>query len=306
MTDKNQGEIYLITNIKNGKKYVGQTVCRHPSGRKGGSKNRWTKHLRNAKNEKKQCVALENSIKKYGENNFKLEVLIECNKQMLNYYEIKFIELYNSVYPFGYNIEKGGTGTHKVLNDYTKKKIAKSNRFSRVSKEDKNRILESMKKLNINELPIGIHFNHNTKQKSEGFKVGYNYINRSFIAKGRTLTEKLYQALTYIDLIKREDEEGIKEFDKKLVSDSLILMNKAKNKIKDSIALEAMKKINIDILPMYVRYEKRSNRFYVKKPNESNKYFTKNNAEESLKEAINYINISNGNQSEGLVNPVTA
>jgi group I intron endonuclease len=306
MTDKNQGEIYLITNIKNGKKYVGQAVCRHPSGRKGGAKNRWTRHLRNSKDGNQNCVALENAIKKYGKNNFKLEVLIQCNKEMLNYYEIKFIKLYNSLYPFGYNLEEGGTGKEKVLNGYTKTKISIANRFSRVSEEDKNKILQSMKELNINEMPIGIHYNHNTKGGSEGFKVGYNYFNRSFIAKGRTLTEKLQQALTYLDLLKREDKEGIEEFDKKLVSDSFILMNKAKNKIKDSTAIEVMKKLNIDILPMYVRYEKRSSRFYVKKPKESNKYFTKDNPEQSLKEAINYINSSNGNRSEGLVNPMMA
>ena len=50
-----------------------------------------------------------------------------------------------------------------------------------------------------------------------------------------------------------------------------------------------MKKLNIDTLPLYIRYEKRNERFFVKKPNEPNKYFSKNNPTKSLEEALNYL-----------------
>jgi hypothetical protein len=48
--------------------------------------------------------------------------------------------------------------------------------------------------------------------------------------------------------------------------------------------------IKIQEIPLYIYYEKRSNRFYVKIPGKGSKYFTKNNPEKSLIESINYIN----------------
>lgn len=39
--DIDKGEIYLITNMKNNKKYIGQTVSRLSIGRKYGTNNRW-------------------------------------------------------------------------------------------------------------------------------------------------------------------------------------------------------------------------------------------------------------------------
>jgi hypothetical protein len=306
MTDKDEGEIYLITNTATGKQYVGQTVCRHPSGRKGGARNRWMRHLRNALEEKKNCTALESAIRKYGEKSFTLEVLIKCNKNMLDYYEIKFIQTYNTVSPNGYNLEKGGTGKNKVLHEDTKSKIGEQNRFLKVSDYDKKNILKSMEELGIEELPTGIHYNHNTNNGYEGFKVGYNFISRSFIAKGRSLTEKLNQALTYLELIKSNNTEKIKEFDENIEKEVATLIKKSK-KI-DERALEAMKNIGIQELPLSIRYEKRASRFYVatEKSNKNFKYFTKNDPEKSLQEAIEYLNSRNGNRSEGLVNPMTA
>lgn len=42
-----------------------------------------------------------------------------------------------------------------------------------------------------------------------------------------------------------------------------------------------MNKLNISSLPLYVRYEKRCNRFYISLPNKTNKYFSKNNPTKS-------------------------
>lgn len=68
-----------------------------------------------------------------------------------------------------------------------------------------------------------------------------------------------------------------------------ILIQKSK-KSKEPLVIEAMKNIGINELPMYIRYEKRNRRFYVKIPNQKACYFKKYNPEVSLKEAIEYIN----------------
>ena len=58
------GVIYLITNLLNGKKYVGQTIqrlnIRMNHHRRGGD------------------LYIDRAIRKYGRENFKVEVLEEC------------------------------------------------------------------------------------------------------------------------------------------------------------------------------------------------------------------------------------
>ena len=48
MTTKKQGEIYLITNRVNNKKYVGQAVCITEKGRIAGAEKRFKTHLNKA------------------------------------------------------------------------------------------------------------------------------------------------------------------------------------------------------------------------------------------------------------------
>jgi hypothetical protein len=48
--------------------------------------------------------------------------------------------------------------------------------------------------------------------------------------------------------------------------------------------------LNLSEIPMYIRYEKRNQRFYVKPPNELCHYFKKYDPEESLKQSIEYMN----------------
>lgn len=102
------GYIYKITNNINNKEYIGQTI-RDPS-------IRFKEHI------KKQKFALGGAIKKYGIDNFQLEILkkINCDSKeelinKLNELEIKYISKYNTNVPFGYNITKGGKQT-SILN----------------------------------------------------------------------------------------------------------------------------------------------------------------------------------------------
>jgi len=90
------GCVYLITNLINGKRYVGQTV--HTA------KHRFKFHC-----SKKINSAIHNAIKKYGKTNFKVEELVSCfSIDGMNELEEMFIKDLNTLYPNGYNLISGG------------------------------------------------------------------------------------------------------------------------------------------------------------------------------------------------------
>jgi hypothetical protein len=90
------GVIYLTTNMCNNKIYIGKTI-------------------KDDKNYLGSGIAITNSIKKYGKENFKKEILCECfSKKELNLKEIEFIFKYDSMNPkIGYNKSPGGDGAQK-------------------------------------------------------------------------------------------------------------------------------------------------------------------------------------------------
>lgn len=93
------GQIYKITNILNGQVYIGQT--------KYTAIGRYKAHMSTYKN-----TRFYNSIHKYGQENFVLEVLADNVKdEDLDELEIKYIAEYDSYYN-GYNETLGGQGTH--------------------------------------------------------------------------------------------------------------------------------------------------------------------------------------------------
>lgn len=109
--------IYKITNLITNKVYIGQTTQKF--------KNRINKHKERMKNGKN--TPLYNSLRKYGIENFKFEIIEEVSsKEELNQREIYYIEKFNSFYPNGYNLTKGGAGTfnyHHTKSD--KEKMSK-------------------------------------------------------------------------------------------------------------------------------------------------------------------------------------
>lgn len=62
--------VYLITNIKNGKAYVGHTC---------NLRRRWYQHIWHLKAGKHHSLHLQNAFDRYGEDNFKLSVLLVVN-----------------------------------------------------------------------------------------------------------------------------------------------------------------------------------------------------------------------------------
>lgn len=110
---KIQGQIYLITNIATSKQYVGQAVTHrnnHNKYRPFGYMGRFRDHISEAlcNTKKKQCRYLNNSIRLYGADKFKVELLYTCPVEELDSWESHYIKEYNSLYPNGYNLTLGG------------------------------------------------------------------------------------------------------------------------------------------------------------------------------------------------------
>ena len=93
--------IYKITNLINNKIYIGQSK---------DIEKRIKEHFWKAKCEKDISYnsALHSAIRKYGENNFKWDVVEECDMQTIDEKERYYIQAYNSISPNGYNILIGG------------------------------------------------------------------------------------------------------------------------------------------------------------------------------------------------------
>lgn len=93
------GVIYKITNTLNGKSYIGKT--------RQGLGRRITQHKYDSK---RGSLGIGAAIRKYGWENFTVEVLEECPIELLNEREIFWIAELNSKAPNGYNLTDGGDG----------------------------------------------------------------------------------------------------------------------------------------------------------------------------------------------------
>ena len=187
------GDIYCLTS-PSGKKYIGQALKKLKNGKNWGYINRWKDHIRDS-NTKNCCRLLNNSIRKYGNENFKVELLKECLVEDLNKYEQEYILQLNTLSPNGYNLTNGG--------DFCKQseetQILKRN--SMIGK-NKGKIYPKRirKRLEDNELPKYIRHYTDTSGK-EGYRVSNHPIlkGKSFLSKSITMEEKLKLALEYIN-----------------------------------------------------------------------------------------------------------
>jgi group I intron endonuclease len=119
-------EIYKITNITNGKMYVGQSVSHilnHKRYRPYGREGRFRCHVSEAFSQKKnQSHYLNNAIRKYGVVNFVVDLLEYCELSNADERETHYIKELNTLFPNGYNLKNGGTTfTHC---DESKKRVS--------------------------------------------------------------------------------------------------------------------------------------------------------------------------------------
>lgn len=136
-------EVYKITNKQNGKIYVGIT-------NQGATTNRWYKHCSDA-----NCGSdfpIHNSIRKYGKDNFQIDVIEVIENQDYDYlkerevYWIKFFDSYNR--EKGYNLTLGGDGTFgRFHSEETKDKIRQKAFGRKYNNSSKLKMSNSQKKV---------------------------------------------------------------------------------------------------------------------------------------------------------------
>jgi group I intron endonuclease len=124
------GCIYKIT-APNGRNYIGQNSSRVTAAlnaRNGqvklglsvyGLKNRLKQHRSKSSN----CTLLKRSISKYGWDNMKVEVLLRCSVDYLDFYERQMIQAWDALAPTGLNCTTGGE-EGKALSQETRSKIS--------------------------------------------------------------------------------------------------------------------------------------------------------------------------------------
>ena len=98
------GIIYKIT-CPNGKSYIGQTV------------QTFKKRMLNHKSGPGFCKALKEKIDEIGFDKIKREIIWEGDENLLPEMEIKYIQEYNTIYPYGYNMLLGGAPAKKRNED---------------------------------------------------------------------------------------------------------------------------------------------------------------------------------------------
>ena len=140
--------IYSYTNLVNNKKYIGQT---------NNLKRRISQHKQDSSFnycDSRYRQLIHQAIRKYGENNFKIDILEDgINDGDIDKKEKYYIELYNTVAPNGYNLTEGGLSNKTP----TKK--------SRIDEKTYCDIIENLRS------------NISLREISEKFKISYSYLS---------------------------------------------------------------------------------------------------------------------------------
>lgn len=135
----NEFGIYSITNIINGKRYIGST------GETQGFDIRWDKHLSPLRNNKHQNIHLQSAWNKYGKDNFIFEIVCECSEDNLIEFENYYIKAFNTMDErYGYNFKEAGP--KGKMSEETKKRISKSLKGREFSEEHCRKLSEQNSK----------------------------------------------------------------------------------------------------------------------------------------------------------------
>ena len=197
---KAKGIIYIITNTKNNKIYIGQTkTLKNIKGniKIWSANNRFEEHKKNAlrNSKKQQAPKLYNAIRECGIENFKVDTLMICELNDSFFYEQQFIKQYNSHDEnIGYNTNIGGYVNQNLNNDKKNKNITNELR-QKLSKTKSDHT-------NINDIKY--------KNKLVGYRVkivfeGILYEKR-FSDQKNSIEENFKKAQEYLEKIKNNED----------------------------------------------------------------------------------------------------
>jgi group I intron endonuclease len=168
-------KIYLITNLKNNKQYVGIT--------KFSLEERFSQHI-------KRGFILTEAIRKYGKDLFSIELIEEVETAERAYeLEIFYIEKYNTKSPNGYNLTDGGDGIFgwEATEEYRKEC---SERVKELHKQKK----------------VGMYGKKHTEQTREKMKESAKEVERTWLI-GRKHSPETIELLRQKNLGRKHTEE---------------------------------------------------------------------------------------------------
>jgi len=167
--------VYKITNMVNGKVYVGQTVR--------GIHTRWTEHKRHALTggDTHRCPRLSRSIRRHGPDNFVIDILEICtNLDDLNKREEYWIGTLQSMDKSkGYNLQSGGM--NMVPSESTRARMSVWQIGRKFSDESRKRMSDSHRSLpprsadhcrKISEMNKGKKRSDDTRRKISASRIG--------------------------------------------------------------------------------------------------------------------------------------
>jgi group I intron endonuclease len=186
------GKIYLTTNIVNGLQYVGQTQCLYKKTYKGSGK------------------MLIEAFTEFGKDKF-ITVLLEyvyCRSQ-LDPLECKWIVKKNTIWPNGYNLQKGGGGV-TLHTEETKEKCREASTGKKASIETKKKMSKSQKgrkqsleaKIKISEANKGKKHSDESKRKMSKATMGS--LNNNY---GKTFSKEHKKKMSESARGKKHSEE---------------------------------------------------------------------------------------------------
>lgn len=197
--------IYKVTNTINGKIYVGQT--------KSSIEDRWKGHVKDALNESRRAK-FQKAIKKYGHENFTIELIETCDPERANEREVFWISHFNA-FVDGYNSTTGGD--HFGFSEESKKKLSESRRGKSLSAETKQKLSIALRgEKNPN---FGKKKSEETLRKMSHAKMGHDVTEetRQKIGnanRGKVRTEQTRAAMSHSKMnheVSQETRQKIRE-----------------------------------------------------------------------------------------------
>ena len=170
--------VYLVTNMQNGKQYVGIT--------RRTVEERWSEHLQEARGSRSQR-ALSRAIRKYGVESFSVLGIANAEDwQSLCDAEVRVIDTLGTKVPAGYNMTDGGDGAIGLCQESFDQMREKC-RLLRHTPETKQRISETGKgrkhspeaKAKISSARKGKPLSEEHRQKLAVAKIGKKRPDRS-------------------------------------------------------------------------------------------------------------------------------
>lgn len=197
------GIIYIITNSKNGKKYIGQTLSHKLNAKKYrpfGARRRLNQHISDAlcNTKKKQCSYLANAIRKYGKDSFDVEILEYCEIEDSNDKEIFYISKHNTIAPNGYNLCEGGKKGPTLYQQRIKLMKKTQEQFSEKKLQKYNGI-----KFDVENIEQYIHERHCDKYGGIYYALIINKIKSIFVAQHIPSHELKQQVYNFLEELKK-------------------------------------------------------------------------------------------------------